>query len=112
MTDTPRLEVYKDHSILITEDGIKERFDEGGQSKETKKRLVLIKNELEKGFLVNIVEECRHPSHTAQLLSDEYMKILRNLVNSVTSEVGRGVVGLAVLQVTTPRPNRARLLVS
>lgn len=100
MNKKPRLEVYEKHSILITEEGIEERFDEGRQSADTKKRLVKIKKKYEDGFLREVIEECRHPAYSPAPLDDKYMDILHQLVDSVTSEVGRGVVGLAVLQLT------------
>jgi hypothetical protein len=94
------LHIYSDRSILITGEGIKERYDEGQPSEEAKKRLVVIKESLENGFLENFIKESQHSEVKIENITEEYIKIIESLVNSVTSEVGRAIVGLTILQLT------------
>jgi len=51
----PVLYIYSDRSILVNEDGVEYRYDEGQTSDEAKKRLAAIKDSLEKGFLEKII---------------------------------------------------------
>lgn len=94
------LHIYSDRSILVNEDGVEYRYDEGQTSDEAKKRLGLIKEALEKGFLENVILECRNPEIKVEKLSKEQIAVIESLVNSVTSEVGRAIVGLTILQLT------------
>ncbi len=96
----PVLYIYSDRSILVNEDGVEYRYDEGQTSDEAKKRLAAIKDSLEKGFLEKIIEECRNPEVKIDKLSKEQVAVIESLVNSVTSEVGRAIVGLTILQLT------------
>lgn len=96
----PVLYIYSDRSILVNEDGVEYRYDEGQTSDEAKKRLASIKNALEKGFLEEIIAECRNPEVKIDKLSKEQVSVIESLVNSVTSEVGRAIVGLTILQLT------------
>ena len=96
----PVLYIYSDRSILVNEDGQEYQFDEGKTSQEAKKRLAIIKDALEKGFLESLIEECKNPAVKIENLNEEQSKILDTLVNSVTSEVGRAIVGLTILQLT------------
>jgi len=96
----PVLYIYSNRSILVNEDGVEYRYDEGQTSDEAKKRLAAIKDSLEKGFLEKIIEECRNPEVKIDKLSKEQVAVIESLVNSVTSEVGRAIVGLTILQLT------------
>ena len=96
----PVLYIYSDRSILVNEDGVEYRYDEGQTSDEAKKRLAAIKDSLEKGFLEKIIEECRNPEVKIDKLSKEQVAVIESLVNSVTSEVGRAIVGLTILLLT------------
>lgn len=96
----PVLYIYSDRSILVNEDGVEYRYDEGQTSDEAKKRLASIKNALEKGFLEKIIAECRNPEVKIDKLTNEQVAVIESLVNSVTSEVGRAIVGLTILQLT------------
>lgn len=96
----PVICIYADRSILIDETGKKFQFDEGKTSKAAKKRLAIIKDALEDGFLEKIIAECKHPQIIVENISEKQTKTIESLVNSVTSEVGRAIVGLAILQLT------------
>lgn len=96
----PVLYIYSDRSILVNEEGVEYKFQEGKTSDEAKKRLVIIKKALEDGFLEKIITECQNPEVNIENISKEQAKTIESLVNSVTSEVGRAIVGLTILQLT------------
>lgn len=96
----PVLYIYSDRSILVNEEGVEYKFHEGKTSDEAKKRLATIKGALEKGFLEKIIVECQDPKVKIEKISAEHIAVIESLVNSVTSEVGRAIVGLTILQLT------------
>lgn len=92
----PYLLVLSNRSILF--DGIEEKtFEEGMPTDDATKRLNLIKQKFEKGFLINIIEECKQPDAKIGDLPEEQRELLNKLVD-FTSEVGRALVGLTILQ--------------
>jgi hypothetical protein len=93
----PRLEVYLSHSVLVQEEG-RQTFKEGQLTTAAAKRLVKIRKALENGFLDKLVGDCRSPNIKIEGLDEEALRHLTQLVDSVTSEVGRAIVGLTVLQ--------------
>jgi DNA (cytosine-5)-methyltransferase 1 len=94
----PRLEVYKRHSVLVKEDGESQEFLEGEPSTEAKERLQRIKSELENNYLRNLIVSCRNLQSPIEAITEPHYQLLSKLVNSVTSEVGRAIVGIMVLQ--------------
>lgn len=94
----PRLEVYLNQSILIQPNGTKHVFKEGSPTSEAQNRLERIRKEFDSGFLTKAIEDCRRPDVPIELLDAPVSDVLTRLVNSVTSEVGRALVGLTVLQ--------------
>jgi hypothetical protein len=96
----PVLYIYSDRSMLVNEDGVEYKFPEGKTSEEAKKRLAIIKASLEKGFLEEIIAECQNPEVKIDKIIKEQVAVIESLVNSVTSEVGRAIVGLTILQLT------------
>lgn len=92
--------VEPDKSILhrVGEDPVV--YEEGKLTDEAKTRYSNIRKELENGYLENLIKECSQPDIEIKSLSDEHMKLIDSLVNSITSEVGRAIVGLTVLQLT------------
>jgi hypothetical protein len=96
----PVLYIYSDRSIFVNEDGVEYQFPEGKTSEEAKKRLATIKAALEKGFLEEIIAECQSPEVKIEKVNKEQVAVIESLVNSVTSEVGRAIVGLTILQLT------------
>lgn len=97
-SDVPRLEIYLNHSLLVQEDGKKEDFREGEPTEEAKRRLERVRKAFEEGFLARVVENCKHPDFKVDPLDPRIIALLERLVDSVTSEVGRAIVGLTVLQ--------------
>jgi hypothetical protein len=97
--EKPRLEVYLQRSVLVQADGQTQEFKEGMPTPQAQARLERIRSAFEKGFLVKIVEECRkNPAAAGEGIDPSMLQTLTRLVDSVTSEVGRGLVGLTVLQ--------------
>lgn len=96
----PVLYIFSDRSILVNEEGQVYQFDEGKTSSAAKQRLATIKHALDKGFLESLIEECKDPNVKIENISEEQSRVLESLVNSVTSEVGRAIVGLTILQLT------------
>ena len=96
--DQPRLEVYLNRSVLVERDGDERLFLEGTPTPEAKARLEKIKSELAGGFLKNTVTHCIDPTASMPVLKPAHEKILKDLVSSVTSEVGRAIIGLTILQ--------------
>lgn len=93
----PRLEVYLSHSVLVQEEG-RQTFKEGQLTTAAAKRLAKIRKALENGFLDKLAGDCQSPDIKIDGLDEESLRHLTQLVDSVTSEVGRAIVGLTVLQ--------------
>lgn len=97
----PKIVVYKDKSILYDKHGNTDVFTEGKQSSQAKNRYETIKSELDNGFLdreyagVNAGMQIDN-----DLLSEKYQKALRSLAESVTSERGRALTVLTIIQLT------------
>jgi len=91
------LEVYGNRSILIEGDGSHVIFLEGQSSKLAQERLNRIKEALRNGFLENRILEIRD-GKTPLLDNDTFRQLAEDLVNSLTSEVGRALIGLTILQ--------------
>lgn len=92
--------VYPEKSVLVMEDGAEYTFSEGKQSKEANARYLSIRKHLSEGFLENVIEEAIQPGVKIEGLTPEQTDTINGLVDSVTSEVGRAIVGLTVMQLT------------
>ena len=91
------LRVYGNRSVLVQQDGSEEIFPEGRPSTQARRRHALIDRRLAGGFLNDLVQGIREHRVTPQGLEDDQSVLLATLVSSITSEVGRALVGLAVL---------------
>lgn len=89
------LDVYSDRSELHLADHVMV-YKEGFQNAETQRRYELINSALSDGFLDRKIEHLE--DETFEGLSDENKALLRDLVEGITSEVGRALVGVAFLQ--------------
>ena len=100
MAEEKHLRVYAARSELVQPDGTNEVFQEGPQNAATRQRYAQITQALAGGFLGRQIETCRDQPDALNIseLSEEHGATLEQLVASVTSEVGRAVVGLTVLQ--------------
>jgi len=93
----PHLQIYNDKSILIKKSGKKETFKEGPPSTSTQKLVAKVKNYFQKGFLTTLIDNCR-TGIISWKLKPEQEKLFENLVNGITSNYGRSLVGLTILQ--------------
>ncbi|PIG94803.1 hypothetical protein [Gloeocapsopsis sp. IPPAS B-1203] len=94
------LRVYANRSELILSDGTVQTFHEGGMSQAAKARYARIAAELSNGYLERRILACRDRSSNLNFssLAQTHSLLLDRLIQSVTSEVGRALVGLTILQ--------------
>lgn len=94
------LRVYANRSELILSDGTVQTFHEGGMSQAAKARYTKIAVELSNGYLERQILACRDRSSNLDFssLTQAHRLLLDRLIQSVTSEVGRALVGLTILQ--------------
>lgn len=95
--DEKHLDVYENRYELH-QDGKTTIYMEGVQNIETQHRYELINDTLAQGYLEKKLNSVPQTDFT--MLSEENKMLLRNLVNGITSEAGRALVGLAFLQLT------------
>lgn len=105
------LRVYINRSELVLPDGTIQYFQEGGMSQAAKTRYKKIAVELSTGYLERQILFCRDYSSNLDFLAlnQVHKYLLDRLVQSVTSEVGRALVGLSILQlcVKAIEPNQS-----
>ncbi len=101
----PRLEIYEDSSILFNPDGSSEVFVEGKNSQDCKLRQDIIRNALRDGYFERLIDDCVINPEKIEKLDSDAFQTVQALVDSITSEVGRAVVGLAVLQLVVKSIN-------
>lgn len=96
------LRVYTNRSELYFPDGTCLQYQEGQTDEATKNRYSKIDKTLNNGFLVNIIDCCTNNPEALEEspLENSYRALLDKLVDSMTSEVGRALIGLTVLQLT------------
>ncbi len=95
------LKVFVDRSELKGADGKVYKFEEGKSSSAAKERYRKIAEELRSGFLEEKIEKVKSGLDLSELkLSDAQKSNIDRLVQSITSEVGRAIVGLVILQLT------------
>jgi hypothetical protein len=94
------LRVYSDRSEFHSGDDEPAVFLEGPSSPEALKRIRNITKAFAAGFLQNVIESLTSGSATIDdaKISEKTQNSLSALVESVTSEVGRALVGLSVMQ--------------
>ncbi len=91
------LDVYLDHSVFYY-NGETTVFQEGKQTEAAQKRYAKVTNTLEQGYLESIYNNCTYTNFDC--LDIPFRKLLEELVNGITSEVGRALVGLTFIQIT------------
>ena len=94
------LRVYADRSEYYTESGSCKVYSEGVPSNETLKRVNEIKEAFSQGYLDNLIEDLQagNVRATSNEISEATKQCLEELVALVTSEVGRALIGLSVMQ--------------
>ncbi len=96
------LRVYENRSEYVFEDGKVAVFPEGTLSSNAKRRIKEIKTAFEGGFLDHLIDDIKTGKGTVDVtkVSDVSQKNIRELVDSLTSEVGRALIGLTVMQMS------------
>lgn len=94
------LRVFERRSEYVTNNGQVEVFPEGVVSTHAKKRMKLIKDAFENRYLEQVIIDLKEGKITTDLdkVSIITQTNLRQLVDLVTSEVGRALIGLTVMQ--------------
>lgn len=94
------LRVFWNRSELVLPDGTTQVFLEGGMSQPAKQRYEKIQKQLKNGYLERQIIRCRDSAADLDFsrLNQGHIDTLKKLVDSVTSEVGRSLVGLTILQ--------------
>lgn len=95
--DNSHLDVYLDRYELHQNDVVTTYY-EGFQNVATQQRYEKINTVLSNGYLHNVMKKLPDVDFTE--LSEENKTLLKRLVNGITSEVGRALVGVAFLQLT------------
>lgn len=95
--DNSHLDIYLDRYELHRNDVVTTYY-EGVQNAATQQRYDKINTELSGGYLYKIMGNLPDVDFTE--LSEENKALLRRLVNGITSEVGRALVGVTFLQLT------------
>jgi hypothetical protein len=98
MTDE-YLKIFHNKSIYVSS-GNEIEYMEGPQSEIAKHNQEKLKSVLDGGWLDDIIHNNALTQAENELIDDSFRKTLHRLVESITSEVGRAIVGLIVLQLT------------
>ena len=93
------LKVFCDKSIYVSS-GSEIEYIEGPQSEIAKHNQERIKSVLGSGWFDEIINNCILTPEENELVDESHRRILYELVESITSEVGRAIVGLTILQLT------------
>lgn len=97
----PHLEVYDSYSILVGENNeVRVVWFEGKQTTAAKQRYVIIKEQLQEGFLTRKIEEARSADSALDFLTipSNYRQDLDKIIASMTAQAGRGLVGTCLGQ--------------
>lgn len=96
------LKVLSNRSEFYSKDGHCSVFIEGTLSSHARQRANEIREKLSNGYLSDLIEAVSSNKISADLSKiNESVKInIDNVVNSMTSEVGRAIIGLVILQMT------------
>lgn len=91
------LDVYENRYELHQNEVVSVYY-EGFQNAAAQRRYAKINQELESGYLDKMISELGEVDYSE--LSDANKELIKNLVEGITSEVGRALVGVAFLQLT------------
>lgn len=92
-----KLVILKDRSVFTDARGEDHEFREGAVDRSAQERMRRVRSELEAGFLTNLIRsEKAHPTETE--IPADCATTIQTLVGSVTSEVGRALIGISVMQ--------------
>ena len=91
------IDIYQDRSVLYSS-GKKMVFLEGVQDAATQSNMEKIKNTLEKGYLESLMANVH--DYDLSMLDSDTKALIDAIVEKMTSEVGRALLGLTFLQLT------------
>lgn len=102
MTNSKHLRVYEDKSELHENNELIETFVEGILSNDAKQRVKAVKEKFEDGYLASLISglEEGHIVVNKDQITGAAEKAIEGLMNSLTSEVGRALIGLSVMQLS------------
>lgn len=94
------LRVYADRSELWLGLTLSEYFEEGSVSSAAKKRYKAIADALRSGYLADLISRCKEKPETFSFttVDEETRHQLESIANSMTSEKGRALVHILILQ--------------
>ena len=98
MGTQPELRILMGRSEYQDAHGDVKVFFEGVSSPQARERSSRIDAELGAGFLLREIQACRTGGESASALSDPDRRLVLALADGVTSERGRGIVALTILQ--------------
>lgn len=95
----PHLRIFEDRSEYYAEDGYHEVFKEGINSTAAKKRAKKIRDKFADNFLEHLIKSLnKEKSIDTSQISDTAFDCVNMLVDSLTSEVGRALIGISIVQ--------------
>lgn len=100
MSNDIHLRVFREKSELLLPNGSIEIFFEGVMDAAAKKRLRSISQQLASGYLERHIVACQDGTVVSnlELLTEEEIELLERLVTGVTSEIGRALLALTIMQ--------------
>lgn len=100
MQDNIHLRVFRERSELILPDGKTEVFFEGAMDAAARQRLKKIMQSFTNGYLDNRIIAAKEGTTGDSLakLTDQEIVVLDRLIGAMTSEVGRALLALAIMQ--------------
>jgi hypothetical protein len=94
-----KLVILKDRSLFTDAKGVEHEFKEGAVDRTAQDRMRRVRTALDEGFLTNLIRtEKEYPVQSE--IPEECARTIQSLVGSVTSEVGRALIGIAVMQLS------------
>lgn len=98
----PHLCVYSDRSEYVNSSGDVEIFEEGNIDDTTRSRYEKIKQAFASGFLEECINNCYNGTYTGRFieLSKEHTDLIDKLVDTITSEFGRALVAISIMQLS------------
>lgn len=96
----PHMRVYENKVGFVDKDGDVEAYHVGTQTSQVRDRYERIQRELENGFFTELIDKVTDIEANITIdLNEQYQEIIDRIVDSITSERGRAIAGLSVVQI-------------